>query len=189
MKIYAETERFILREIVPTDLDGLYELDSDPAVHTYLGSKPVTNKQQVAEAIHFIRQQYIYNGIGRWAIVNRTTNEFVGWSGLKFVTTEINNHINFYDLGYRLLQKYWGQGVATETAIATLDYAFNNLHVSEVYAMTDSNNIASQNVLKKTGFSFAETFYDDGNKLNWYKLDRNDFVNRTSRIAPVDQKT
>lgn len=45
MKIFAETERLILREILPTDVDGFFELDSDPEVHLYQGNKPVTNKE------------------------------------------------------------------------------------------------------------------------------------------------
>ena len=74
MKIFAETDRLILREILPTDIDGMYELDSDPEVHRYLGNQPVTNKDQVVEVINFIRQQYIDNGIGRWAIIDKKTN-------------------------------------------------------------------------------------------------------------------
>ena len=68
MKIFLETERFILREIIPTDVDGLFQLDSDPEVHRFLGKNPVSDKSQIVEAIHLIRQQYIDNGIGRWAI-------------------------------------------------------------------------------------------------------------------------
>ena len=56
-----------------------------------------------------IRQQYIDNGIDRWAIINKETNDFIGWTGLKFVTETTNNHINFYDLGYRLIEKYWAK--------------------------------------------------------------------------------
>jgi [ribosomal protein S5]-alanine N-acetyltransferase len=51
MKIFIETERLILREILPADVDGLFELDSDPDVHRYLGNKPVTNKEQIVDAI------------------------------------------------------------------------------------------------------------------------------------------
>jgi RimJ/RimL family protein N-acetyltransferase len=37
MKIFAETERLLLRELLPADVDGYFEMDSDPDVHTYLG--------------------------------------------------------------------------------------------------------------------------------------------------------
>lgn len=92
MKIFAETERLILREILPSDIDGMFELDSDPEVHKYLGNKPVTTREQISDAINFIRQQYIDNGIGRWAIIDKKTNDFIGWTGLKFVTELTNNH-------------------------------------------------------------------------------------------------
>ena len=86
MKIFAETKRLILREILLTDIDGMFELDSDPEVHRYLGNKPVSDKDQIIKVINFIRQQYLDNGIGRWAIIDKKTNNFIGWTGLKFVT-------------------------------------------------------------------------------------------------------
>lgn len=78
MKIFAETERLILREILPTDIDGMLALDSDPEVHKYLGNKPISSRNQAAAIIEFIRQQYVDNGIGRWAIIDKKTNDFVG---------------------------------------------------------------------------------------------------------------
>ena len=71
MKIFIETKRLILREILPTDVDGLFELDSDPEVHKYIGNKPIKDKNQIIDIINFIRQQYKDNGIGRWAIIDK----------------------------------------------------------------------------------------------------------------------
>jgi len=172
MKIFVESERLILREILPTDIDGLYRLDSDPEVHRYLGNKPVTDKDQIIERINFIRQQYIDNGIGRWAIIDKKTKNFIGWTGLKFVTELTNNHKNYYDLGYRLIKEYWGQGIATEAAIASLNYAFNELKVDEIFAIADCENEGSNKILKKVGLNFIEKFYLDGIEHNWYKIER-----------------
>jgi ribosomal-protein-alanine N-acetyltransferase len=171
-QVFAVTERFILREILPSDVDGLFELDADPAVHRYLGNNPVKNKSQILEVINFIRQQYIDNGIGRWAIIDKKTNDFIGWTGLKLVTELTNNHINYYDLGYRIIKKYWGQGIATETASAALNYAFEKLNVDAVYAMTDAENAASNSILKKIGFKFIEEFILDDVMHNWYKMEK-----------------
>lgn len=178
MKIFVETERLILREILSTDVDGLFELDSDPEVHRYLGNKPVTTKDQIVEVIKFIREQYIDNGIGRWAIIDKKTNEFIGWTGLKFVTIKTNNHINYYDLGYRLIKNYWGKGIATETAFASLEYAFSKLNAKEVYAMAECENTGSNKILNKIGLTFIETFDLDGIKNSWYKIDRKEFENK-----------
>lgn len=178
IKVFSETERFILREILPTDVDKLFELDSDPEVHRYLGDSPVTGKDQIIDVINFIRQQYVDNGIGRWAIIDKKTNDFIGWTGLKFVTDLTNNHKNYYDLGYRLIKKYWGQGIATETALASLNYAFDKLNADEVYAMADCENDSSNKILNKIGLSFIETFDFDGIKHNWYKIDKTEYKNK-----------
>ncbi len=177
MKIFVETERLIFREILPTDIDGLWELDSDPDVHRYLGNEPVTNKEQLVNVVDFIRQQYIDNGIGRWAIIDKKTNEFIGWTGLKFVTDKTNNHKDYYDLGSRLIKKYWRQGIGTEAALTSLEYAFDKLKANEVYAMVDCENIGSNKILRKVGLKFIETFYHDGIKHNWYKIERTEFEN------------
>lgn len=50
MKIFAETERLILRELLPSDDYGMFELDSDHEVHRYLGNKPVTTIELLAGA-------------------------------------------------------------------------------------------------------------------------------------------
>jgi ribosomal-protein-alanine N-acetyltransferase len=179
MKIFAETERLILREMLTTDIDGYFQLDSNPEVHRYLGSEPLQNKQQAEGAIQFIRQQYIDNGIGRWAVIDKKTNDFIGWAGLKLIKEPINNHVNFYDLGYRLIQKYWGRGIATEAAIASLAYAFNTLHTRDVYAHAHHENAGSNKVLTKVGLNFIESFIHHGIKCNWYKIDSKAFKIKT----------
>ena len=177
MKIYKETERLQLREIHPTDVEGILKLDTDPEVHRYLGNSPIKTKEEALAAIQYIRQQYQDNGIGRWAVINKSTNEFIGWSGLKLIKEKTNNHINYYDLGYRFQQEHWGKGYATETAIASLDYAFNNLNINEVHAIVDCENKGSNNVLQKVGLQYIETFDLDGTPHNWYTITKTHYNN------------
>jgi [ribosomal protein S5]-alanine N-acetyltransferase len=178
VKIITETERLIIREILPTDIDEMFELHSDPEVHLYLGNKMITSKEKVGEAIDFVRQQYIDYGVGRWAMINKKSNEFIGWTGLEFVTKETNNHKNYYDLGYRLIKRFWGQGFATESAFASMDYAFDKLNAKEIYAIADCKNDGSNKILKKVGLQFIETFDLEGVKHNWYKIDQTEYENK-----------
>lgn len=67
MEIFVETRRLILRELLPSDVNGMYELDLDPEVHKYLGNRPVSDKSESVDAIKCIRQQYVKHGIDRWA--------------------------------------------------------------------------------------------------------------------------
>ena len=97
MKIIIETERLIIREMVPTDLESMLELHSDPDVHVYLGNNTITSHEKITEIIDSIRQQYIDFGVGRWVMINKQTKEFIGWTGLQFVTEETNHHTNYFD--------------------------------------------------------------------------------------------
>jgi len=168
MQIFVETKRLILRELVPADAEGMFELDSDPVVHQYLGNKPVTNIQQSRDVITMIRQQYTDLGIGRWAVIEKETGNFIGWSGLKLMTTTVNNHSNFYDVGYRLIRRYWNKGYATESAMAALNYGFDQIKLKTIYGMANIDNAASNHILQKIGLNFIESFDYDGIAHNWY---------------------
>ncbi|MGM5469263.1 GNAT family N-acetyltransferase [Flavobacteriaceae bacterium LMO-SS05] len=174
MSFQIETERIILRNMLPTDIEGMFELDSDPAVHKYLGNNPFKHKSQSEANIDDIIKQYETFGIGRWAMVNKQTNEFMGWSGLKFNTITLNDHSNFYDVGYRIIKRFWGKGYATESSIASLDYGFNILNLDTIYGITEKNNQASHQVLLKIGLHYIEDFYDKKANvdLRWYNISK-----------------
>lgn len=170
MKVFIETERLIIREIVPEDVDGMFELDSNPDVHKFLGNNPIKTREESRDTIKFIRQQYADYGIGRWAMIEKQTNNFIGWNGFKFITETINNHTQYYDLGYRMIQKYWGKGYATEATKACLNYGITELKLTPIYAITTIDNTASGNVLIKTGFKPIETFMHYGLLHQWFEL-------------------
>ncbi|MBO0357568.1 GNAT family N-acetyltransferase [Hymenobacter sp. BT186] len=172
MKIVVETERLVFREFLPTDAQGMFELDSDPEVHRYLGNKPVLSIEQSQEMIAFIRQQYLHNGIGRWAVIKKASNEFIGWAGLKLVREPINHHVDFYDVGYRFIRRYWGQGFATEAAQASVAYGFRVLRLPTLYAMADMQNLASRAVLAKAGLHHVGVFNHNGVPTAWLEATR-----------------
>lgn len=174
MKIFAETERLILRELVEFDAEGMFEMDGDPKVHLYLGNNPVKSIAECETAIELIRKQYIENGIGRWAVIEKATGNFVGWSGLKLIRETTNNHIDYYDLGYRFSKRFWGKGYATETAIAARDYGFNELKLNEIIGIADIDNLGSIHVLEKVGLKKLNIFDYQGIKHHWMKIERID---------------
>lgn len=118
MKIILETERLLIRELDYSDEQDLFEMDADPEVHLYIENNPVKTIDQITQVIEMLKKQYKENGIARWAVVDKKTNECVGWSGLKYINQSLNNHTDFYELGYRFKKKHWGKGFATESSSA-----------------------------------------------------------------------
>ena len=100
MRIIAETERLYLRELEYTDTNDLFEMDSDPEVQLYLENNPVKSIDEIRKVIAMLKKQYTEYGIARWAVVDKLTNECIGWAGLKYFNEPLNNHNNFYELGY-----------------------------------------------------------------------------------------
>ena len=183
MKIFAETDRLILREVLDSDLEGFYELDSDPEVHRYLGNKPIKSMQEAEEAINFIRKQYTERGIGRFAVVEKVSGDFIGWSGLRFNTGDketIGAKRDFYDVGYRLIPRYWNKGYATESSLAALSYGFNDLGLKTIVGAAETENLGSNKVLKKIGLHFKEEFPYEGVMINWYELKNEDYAKTMS---------
>lgn len=174
MKFNIETERLLLRELRPTDIEGMFALDSDPEVHKYLGNKPVKTKEESQKILESVLTQYKERGIGRFAVIEKSSGDFVGWSGLRLNTEyNMNGFTKYYDIGYRLIKRFWGKGYATESGKAALDYAFNVLKLPEIYATTEMGNQASHNALIKLGLHYVEDFYFEQEQLNlrWYKLE------------------
>ncbi|MES2560181.1 MAG: GNAT family N-acetyltransferase [Bacteroidota bacterium] len=174
MKI--ETERLILREFLPTDDEAMFEMDSNPEVHKYLGNNPVTDIEQVQGYIASIRQQYIDYGIGRWAVVEKESGKVIGWAGLKFITEVENNRTRFHDVGYRLNQKYWGKGYATESAKAAIKFGFEKLQLTEIIGSANVANIQSRKALEKCGLTFVEKFYWKDIQCDWLKITKEDWL-------------
>lgn len=172
VKIHIETERLLLRDLVTGDDINIFELDSDPLVQRYVGAKPLTTLQQAREVVAFIRQQHIDNGIGRWAVIEKENDSFIGWAGLKYMRELTNDHIHYYDLGYRFMTKYWGQGYGTEVARALVNYGFERMQLSEIFAMTDVRNQASRHVLEKAGLRQEGEFMHEGDLHNWFKISK-----------------
>ena len=177
-KIFVETPRLILREIISEDLDRIFLLDSNPDVMRYIGVEPVKTIEESVETIKKIQRQYRENGIARWAVVEKASNLLIGWSGLKLLTEPINGFKNVYELGYRFLPEFWGKGYATESGKAVLEYGFYQMNLSKIYACVDIENIDSDKILKdKLGFESQGTFLDplDDATCNWYELEKEKF--------------
>ena len=149
--IILETQRLSLREMTPHDAENAYLLNLDPDVLKYTGDAPFGS---IEEARNFLLKydHYKKNGFGRWAVINNSTHEFIGWCGLRYVADK-----NEYDVGYRLNKIFWNKGYATEAAKACIDIGFIKFNIKRIIGNVMKENIGSIRVLEKIGM----TYYKD----------------------------
>jgi len=138
------------------------------------------------EAVHTIsniQYQYTKYGIGRWATIEKSTGNFIGWSGLKFITEIENKQFNFYDIGYRYIPKYWGKGYATEATKAILGFGFNTMQLDRIVGKANEENKASIRVLEKCGLKFIEKYYWKEIRCDWLEITGSEWklLNSTQR--------
>ena len=58
-----------------------------------------------------------------------------------------------YEIGYHLRRDLWGQGLATEAAIACRDWAFAHLKTDRVISLIRPENLPSRRVAERTGMT------------------------------------
>lgn len=176
MKVILETDRLLLREYVEEDAPAFFKLNSDPEVLRFVPDKPLLNIEQARQILvdHPIADYRKY-GFGRGACILKSTSEQIGMAGLKYL-----EELGEVDVAYRLLPAYWGLGLATEAALASIRFGFDNLRlksaagrirrVRTIIGLVMPENIASVRVLEKTGLRHAETVTFWGHQFSKYVI-------------------
>lgn len=166
--IITETNRLYLREMSIADAENLYLLNLDFDVLKYTGDVPFKN---IDEAKTFLENYDHYKkfNFGRWAVINKIDNDFLGWCGLKY-----SQDVDEIDLGFRFFKKHWQKGYATESAKACIDIAFNKFRISTIVGRAMKENIASIKVLEKIGLRYYKPYAFDGEEGVIYKIEMNE---------------
>ena len=172
MNPIIQTNRFYLREKQLSDAKDMYLLNIDPEVIKYTGDPPFKDED---EALAFIKNydHFRKHGFGRWVIVDKQNDEYLGWCGLK------KHEDGMIDLGYRIKKEHWSKGIASEAAAACVDYGFTVLNINEIVGRSASANAASIRILEKIGMQFWKKDTCDGIEDSvWYKVDRETYLKK-----------
>lgn len=154
------TDRLILRPFQVSDAPQILELNSDDEVMRYTGDAPFVDEKAALDFIEeYISTQgpYQSTGMGRLAVIHKQTEDFLGWCGLKLHVSSKK-----VDIGYRFMKKYWGNGYATESALVTLNHAFNHHKCERVVAHIHESNVPSQKVAERIGMTLDHRFLWEG---------------------------
>lgn len=150
--LQLETPRLILRPWQEEDRAPFAAMNADPVVMHFFAAS--LTRQQSDESIERYRAGFDKNGFSFFATILRETNAFAGIIGLQVMRDLVPNLPQpAVEIGWRLSQACQGQGLATEGATAIVDYAFNQLGLKEVVAITALPNRASRNVMEKLGMT------------------------------------
>ncbi len=166
-----ESERLYLKEFTGNDLQNLFRLNSDPDVMKCIGREPETDINVIKEDIKKMRKYYVKNpGLGVWGGFEKQSDEFIGFYELAHLdnTDEI-------EIGYRLLKEFWQQGYATEMAKELINYGFNKIGLDKIAGITHPENIASQNVLLKSGLNYIKKAHFYNIDVMYYSISKEEF--------------
>ena len=127
-------------------------MNADPIVMHFFAA-PMT-REQSDEAIDRYLTAFDREGFSFFAATMSDTGDFIGTIGLQTMRDVVPNLPQpAVEIGWRLAQSVQGKGFATEGAQAVVDFAFNELHLSEVVAITALPNRASRRVMEKLGMT------------------------------------
>jgi len=154
-----QTERLLLRSWCAADRIPFFDLCQSPVVMACLGGP--ASLEQVDASIARVRACEDKNGFCFWAIERQADGTFLGFCGLKIADVTGAPIDGAIEIGWRLRQEDWGQGYAREAALASLRWAWANLAVPRVIAMTVPANRRSWGLMERIGMRHrAELDFD-----------------------------
>ena len=153
------TERLSLRPLTASDAETVFtNWTSDPNVARFMRwelHKSISETQEwLASEEELIESDRVYN----WGFVLKETGELIGSGGLIFIESK-----GMYELGYNIMKKYWGQGLATEATQRIIEFGKNKLKQTKFYCCHAKDNPASGKVMTKIGFQYQ----NDGVYHSW----------------------
>ncbi len=152
MENFAETERMFLRKISPDDLEPLARLIVDPEVMEYSleGPLPCKRSKEIIETMIDNDKKY---GFGACAVINKTTGAWMGFCSLWLKKEDGKLKTDF---GYRFFKEFWGQGYATESVSACLQYITKRFPYLVINSYIEPDNKGSLRVAEKVGMIFVK---------------------------------
>lgn len=143
-----ETPRLLLRQILTSDAQAMYDWQQDPQVMRFLGRDPDRTLADATTRIDLITRNLRDEEGIMWGLVRRDTGTFIGTAGLwRWVKAN-----RYAEIGYQMASAHWGQGLMTEALRPVVRFGFQRMDLHRIEANTDPDNLASSRILQKLGF-------------------------------------
>lgn len=162
-----KTPRLLLRPWRKDDLDPYARMCADPEIMRYLPD--TLTREQSEEQISRLVRHWEERGFGLWAAEVRATGRFIGFIGLQY-SEDWPEGEHKTEVDWRLDRSYWGRGLATEGALASLRYGFEELGRERIIGITLRENEVSRRVMEKSGLALRGETRWRGFDMVWYDI-------------------
>lgn len=143
-EVKITTDQFILTKITRHDLDKYHMLCTNPKVMQFVTGYALTKDESDQMLLDFIDVYEEKSIFGRYFIELKTDGNLIGLAKLDECEGQA-------EIGYRILEEYWGKGYATALVKSLLDFTTITLKLQINIAFVDVRNHASIRVLEKAG--------------------------------------
>lgn len=152
---YLKGKRLTLKRLTRADRSALQELVDSPRIYRYL---PTFLFEQKYPDIGYVID-HLYDECWKESIILGVFlgDEFCGLAEMYGYRDPIHK----ISVGYRLLERYWGKGIAKEALGMMIDYLYDETDIEIITASTMVENQASANVLRKNGFQMVVHAVDE----------------------------
>ena len=148
-----ETERLILRKILPSDYIDMYEYSSNEEVTKYLLWSVHPSPEYTKQYIEYLQSRYKIGDFYDWAITLKDTKKMIGTCG--FSKFDYSN--NSAEIGYVLNSAYWNNGYCSESVSKIIAFGFETLKLNRIEARYMKDNLASRHVMEKCNMLYEGT--------------------------------
>ena len=143
-----ETERCLIRETTPEDVEDFYRIYSDPTITRYMENLYPEIEQEKQYIQEYIEKVYAFYEFGVWTVVERAGGAVIGRAGFAYREGYLEP-----ELGFIIGVPWQRKGYAEEVCRAILKYGWETLGFQQVQAMVEPENTASLRLCEKLGFT------------------------------------
>lgn len=146
------TPRILMRRWHAQDREAFAVMCADPLVMRYFTA--ALSKEEACAFVDRIERHFDEKGFGLWALERRHDGKFLGFTGLYTITADCPVKAEV-EVGWRLAREFWGQGLVTEAARASIEFGFRVLSLRRIVSITAKINARSRRVMERLGMERA----------------------------------
>lgn len=154
-----QTSRLLFRRLVREDFADLYRMYRDEEIRRYFPDGVRTEEETMEELEYYLQGHPKDPRLGLWAIIEKSTGQFVGRGGL--LMWEIDG-VTEIEIAYMIDKSRWRERFGAESAQGLVDHAFHTLNIPKVIALIDPEHDASLKTAQSAGLTLEkETIMDN----------------------------